>query len=333
METIYYNKIIYDAIEMSIIRGKKVGSSDITSLYTDGIEQKDVKTIVVVPAELVHIDTPVNTIYTGLEQKPEPDVFASVDGNNVKLVKDIDYTLSYKNNVDAGTATVIAEGIGNFTGRISSNWIINNVDMEIDAPSQTYVYDGTSQGVGITVSNVVNQTAVIKYGIENGKYEYDIPVQIIHVSESKLIYYQVSAPNHNTVQGSYRLEMTPRTANLVWGELSWIYNGQPHKTTCIVDNLIGNDICTVILEGNEITDIGSKTVRAISLTNADYQLPLTNIEQTLVIKGGLFIKENGVWIPVKDVYKKTSSGWTRVPYEELKVELAKNSGKFVRKTT
>ena len=97
--------------------------------------------------------------------------------------------------------------------------------------------------------------------------------------------------------------------------------------------MIGNDICTVILEGNEITDIGSKTVSAISLTNTDYQLPLTNIEQTLVIKGGLFIKENGVWIPVKDVYKKTSSGWTRVPYEELKVELAKNSGKFVRKMT
>ena len=228
---------------------------------------------------------------------------------------------------------VIANGIGNFTGRVSSTWIINNVDMEVSAPSQSYVYDGTKQGIGIIVSNVVNQTAVIKYGIENGVYDYDIPIQFSHVSESKMVYYQVTAPNHNTVRGSYRLEITPRMANLVWGELSWIYNGQPHKTTCIVDNLIGNDICTVILEGNEITDIGLKTVRAISLTNTDYQLPLTNIEQTLVIKGGLFIKENDVWIPVKDVYKKTSSGWTRVPYEELKVELAKNSGKFVRKMT
>ena len=318
---------------MSLIRGKKVGSSDITSLYTDGIEQKDVKTIVVVPVELIHIDTPKDTVYTGIEQKPTPSVFANVDGNNVKLVKDVDYTLTYNNNTNAGTAMVIANGIGNFTGRVSSTWIINNVDMEVSAPSQSYVYDGTKQGIGIIVSNVVNQTAVIKYGIENGVYDYDIPIQFSHVSESKMVYYQVTAPNHNTVKGSYRLEITPRTANLVWGELSWIYNGQPHKTTCIVDNLIGNDICTVILEGNEITDIGSKTVRAISLTNTDYQLPLTNIEQTLVIKGGLFIKENGVWIPVKDVYKKTSSGWTRVPYEELKVELAKNSGKFVRKMT
>ena len=318
---------------MSLIRGKKVGSSDITSLYTDGIEQKDVKTIVVVPVELTHIDTPKDTVYTGIEQKPTPSVLANVHGNHVKLVKDVDYTLTYNNNTNAGTAMVIANGIGNFTGRVSSTWIINNVDMEVSAPSQSYVYDGTKQGIGIIVSNVVNQTAVIKYGIENGVYDYDIPIQFSHVSEAKMVYYQVTAPNHNTVKGSYRLEITPRTANLVWGELSWIYNGQPHKTTCIVDNLIGNDICTVILEGNEITDIGSKTVSAISLTNTDYQLPLTNIEQTLVIKGGLFIKENGVWIPVKDVYKKTSSGWTRVPYEELKVELAKNSGKFVRKMT
>ena len=48
---------------MSLIRGKKVGSSDITSLYTDGIEQKDVKTIVVVPVEFIPDKTGLGTTF------------------------------------------------------------------------------------------------------------------------------------------------------------------------------------------------------------------------------------------------------------------------------
>lgn len=318
---------------MHIIKGKKVGSSVITSSFTDNTTENDSKVINVVAVDLKSIDSPNNTVYTGNEQNPQPNVIASVGGEDTILKKDVDYTLTYKNNIDAGTATVIATGKGNFTGTVQSSWTILKADIGVDISNQSYVYDGTNQGVGLVVSVVNSQPAIVKYGYVENVYDIDDTPQFSHVSESKMVYYQVTAPNHNTVKGSYRLEITPRTANLVWGELSWIYNGQPHKTTCIVDNLIGNDICTVILEGNEITDIGSKTVRAISLTNTDYQLPLTNIEQTLVIKGGLFIKENDVWIPVKDVYKKTSSGWTRVPYEELKVELAKNSGKFVRKMT
>lgn len=279
------------------------------------------------------IASPDNTIYTGLEQKPEPNVIATVGTEDKILVKDVDYTLSYKNNINVGTATVIATGIGNFTGTVQSSWVINGANITVDISDQSYTYDGTTQGYGLTVSVVNSQEVTVKYGIKEGTYDIDNVPTITHVSESKLVYYQVSAPNHNTVQGSYRLEMTPRTAVLAWGTLSWIYDGKPHSTTCKVSNLIGNDVCTVLLEGNDITDIGSRTVKAISLSNTDYELPLTGIEQILVIKGGLFIKDNGIWIPVKDVYRKTSSGWSRIPYEELQIELAKNAGKFVRKTT
>ena len=53
-----------------------------------------------------------NKIYTGKAFKPSPTV--KLGGK--ALVKDTDYTLSYKNNVKVGTATVTVKGIGHYTG-------------------------------------------------------------------------------------------------------------------------------------------------------------------------------------------------------------------------
>lgn len=50
--------------------------------------------------------------YTGKELKPS----VTVKNGSVKLVKDTDYTVTYKNNTNPGTATVTVKGIGNYTG-------------------------------------------------------------------------------------------------------------------------------------------------------------------------------------------------------------------------
>lgn len=52
------------------------------------------------------------TAYTGSKVTVEPTVKVGV----TKLVKNRDYTLTYKNNKDIGTATVIIKGKGNYTG-------------------------------------------------------------------------------------------------------------------------------------------------------------------------------------------------------------------------
>jgi len=72
-----------------------------------------------VPIELVQLsmdDVTVDKIedkkYTGSEITPEPIV--QLDGT--VLTKGVDYTLAYENNINAGTATVKINGIGNYTG-------------------------------------------------------------------------------------------------------------------------------------------------------------------------------------------------------------------------
>ncbi len=54
-------------------------------------------------------------VYTGMEQKPE--VTLRVKG--VLLAEGQDYTLTYYNNIDAGMATVVASGMGDYHGSIS----------------------------------------------------------------------------------------------------------------------------------------------------------------------------------------------------------------------
>ena len=54
--------------------------------------------------------------YNGKYQRPAPSVTVSIGGRNKKLVKNKDYTVTYKNNRHAGTAEVHITGKGNYAG-------------------------------------------------------------------------------------------------------------------------------------------------------------------------------------------------------------------------
>ena len=77
--------------------------------------------------------------YTGKAIKPQPVVR---DGN-VVLTLGKDYTLSYKNNVNAGTATVVIKGKGNYTKTVTATFTIaakelNSDDVKITVPDCKY---------------------------------------------------------------------------------------------------------------------------------------------------------------------------------------------------
>ena len=82
--------------------------------------------------------------YCGTELTPDVDMYY-VYGD--PLVRNVDYTLAYENNIEAGNASVTINGIGNFTGSRSANFTITreltdirNCTVIID-PAE-YVYEG-----------------------------------------------------------------------------------------------------------------------------------------------------------------------------------------------
>ncbi len=66
------------------------------------------------------IDPISDKTFTGEARLPNVRVYY----NGKRLTLNKDYTLSGKNNVNAGTATLIINGIGNFQGRVTQNFVI-----------------------------------------------------------------------------------------------------------------------------------------------------------------------------------------------------------------
>ena len=80
-----------------------------------------------------------NVTYTGAAFTPTPVVVDADRG--VTLVNGTDYTLSYVDNVNAGTATVTVNGKGNYTGSGTQSFTIEKAVVEAP-PVPYHIYDG-----------------------------------------------------------------------------------------------------------------------------------------------------------------------------------------------
>lgn len=96
-------------------------------------------------------------MYTGESIRPELTV--EIDG--VTLEKNIDYTVSYSNNTNIGTATVSITGLGNYTGTINKNFSILPVpvsSIKLNKTAQTIVAGKTAiLTATISPSNATNK--------------------------------------------------------------------------------------------------------------------------------------------------------------------------------
>lgn len=83
--------------------------------------------------------------YTGKEIRP--DITVDIPYGPV-LTEGEDYTVGYKNNVNAGTATIIVTGTGNYYGTLQTTFTINKATPNVTAPK------GLTAKVGQTLSDV-----------------------------------------------------------------------------------------------------------------------------------------------------------------------------------
>lgn len=88
--------------------------------------------------------TPASLTYTGEELRPS--VAISISGN--VLTADVDYTLTYKNNVDIGTATVIARGKGAYVGKGEATFSIVAAPPADEDPETPENPDDSGSGSG-----------------------------------------------------------------------------------------------------------------------------------------------------------------------------------------
>lgn len=75
---------------------------------------------------------------------------------------------------------------------------------------------------------------------------------------------------------SYTLMVNPKEVGLTWGTTSFIYDGSAHAPTATATGLVGNDACTVTVDGAQTNAGSNYTATASALSNTNYKLPAAN---------------------------------------------------------
>lgn len=192
--------------------------------------------------------------YDGNEKKPSGSA-VTVTLNDETLTEGSDYTLSYENNTDAGTATVTATGVGSYTGTATGNFTIAKATPAYTVPT------GLTATYGSTLADVALPTG----------WDWDVPnTSVGDVGENPFsaAFTPDDAKNYNTVTENLTVTVSAKdisNAEITLGE-ALTYTGQ-EQTQQITSVTVDGLTVTYDVTGNTGTDAGSYTLTVTGTGN------------------------------------------------------------------
>ena len=189
----------------------------------------------------ISIEDIASVTYTGSAKKPNVTV---KDGEKV-LTLNTDYTVSYTNNVNAGTATVTITGKGNYTGSVSKNFTINKASR--DVTFNPYHFTRTFGDPDFTIVPTTSGGGILSYSSN------DISIATVNSSTGKV-----------HIVGVGKVRITAR--------LSGSSNYRPASDWYEVTVVAKEVAATMIGEIAEQTYTGSPLTPAVVVTDGDATL-------------------------------------------------------------
>ncbi len=215
--TISYSKNVNSGTATITVTGK--GNFAGTKKITFAIKDRSISSATIVGLK--------SKTYTGSKQYQS----LTLTYNGITLKNGTDYTLSYKSNINAGTASVTITGKGNFNGSKTLKfkiWDRNINDLDVTA-SKSLIYTGNKREPSVTV----------KYGSKTLKKNTD---------------YKVAYSNN---------------VNVGTGKITVTGIGNYTGTKTLTFEITKRDIATVTIKGlEEKTYTGSKLTQSLKLTYA-----------------------------------------------------------------
>ena len=150
-----------------------------------------------------------------------------------------DYDLSYLNNTNVGTAKIVVSGKNNYEGsqtntfRIVPAIIPPGPDGAIVATGYTNAYDSAAHGVSVSATGLKTHPTVQYKSSPSAEWQNDSPTYT-NVCNTQ-VWWKVSAPNYQPVEGTIGLKVTKRPVILTSDtKLDFIYNGQQHELPVLI---------------------------------------------------------------------------------------------------
>ncbi len=196
--------------------------------------------------------------YTGSARKPK----VTIDG----LVNGTDYTVSYKNNTNVGTATVVVTGRGEYTGTLTKSFSI---------------YRGT-QSVSVLSSNIVKTYGDAAFNLQakssfGGKLTYtSADPSVVSVSSNGTVTIKGTGSTTITINGAEtsNYKAAVKTISIVVNQKklsgsiklfsgSYVYNGKAKQPKVTLGNLVQNRDFKVVYGNNVNIGTAKITVTGI----------------------------------------------------------------------
>ena len=201
---------------------------------------------------------PTEFVYDGTEKTPA----VTVKDGETTLVENTDYTLAYANNVNAGTATVTATGMGNYSGTKTAEFIIKKAEVVMTAPEVVtgLVYTAQAQTL-IAVGSA--EGGEMQYSLDGDNFSTTLPAGT-DAKEYSVFFKVVGDQNHNDTEAQ-QLKVTIEQAVLTAFELSpvkFVYNKQ--EQVAQVSGVKAGELVVTEegyeVSGNKATEVGTYTV-------------------------------------------------------------------------
>ncbi len=204
-------------------------------------------------------------VFNGTELKPT----VTVKDGETTLVEGTDYTVAYTNNVNVGTATVTATGIGNYTGTQTKEFSITKADMTISAPAAISGLVYTTQPQALANAGTV-EGGELFYSLDNQTWAKTVPTGTD--AKEYTVYYKIEADaNHKAVDPA-QFKVTIDQATLTTtslAETNFIYNQQEREAQVVYVNAgtIVVPAASYEVSGNKATNVGNYTAKVTGKGN------------------------------------------------------------------
>ncbi len=179
--------------------------------------------------------------YTGSAKKPN----VTVKDGDYTLVEGKDYTVTYSNNTNAGTATVTVTGKGNYTGSASKNFTINKASR--DVTFNPYHFTRTFGDPDFTIVPTTSGGGILSYSSN------DISIATVNSSTGKV-----------HIVGVGKVRITARLS----GSSNYFAASDWYEVTVVAKEVAA----TMIGEIAEQTYTGSPLTPAVVVTDGDATL-------------------------------------------------------------
>ena len=168
---------------------------------------------------------------------------------------------------NAGTYTATATTLSNTNYKLpadaTSAFAIAAKEVSLAWSNTALVYNGAEQIATATAEGLIGEDActVTVEGAATNVGNYTATATALNNDNYKLPAAVTSA-----------FTIAPKEVSLVWSNTEFVYNGKNQIATATAEGLIGEDACTVTVEG-AAKNAGTHTATATALSNANYKLP------------------------------------------------------------